>query len=331
MKLDKRQLDRALRDPAVRAWLFYGQDDSASLALADRIAPEGAERVDLDGATLKGDPARLADEAASSSLFGGARWIRVRASGDEVLAAVEALLEASETVNPVAIVAGDLKGGSKLLKLATASPLVGAFQSYMPGAREAVPLVQDLAAAAGLRVRPDVAQRIFDAAAGDRAVIAQELAKIALYIDADPARPCDLPAAALDAIGAGEGETSPAASVDAALTGDLRGLAHELRALGRGGDEGVPLLRATLRRLLQLADWRLDADRRGLEPVLRTVFWKDKGAVEAELRRWPAHELAKLVERVSSVQAALLSAGTAGPVLVTQELLVIARAAARGR
>ena len=32
-----------------------------------------AERVDLSGAELKADPARLADEAASISLFGGAR------------------------------------------------------------------------------------------------------------------------------------------------------------------------------------------------------------------------------------------------------------------
>ena len=50
-----------------------------------RWAPE-AERIDLGGADLRGDPARLADEAASISMFGGARWILVEPAGDESLA-----------------------------------------------------------------------------------------------------------------------------------------------------------------------------------------------------------------------------------------------------
>ena len=49
-----------------------------------------AERIDFDGAALKSRPGALADEAASLSLFGGKRWVRVTGMGEESLAAVEA-------------------------------------------------------------------------------------------------------------------------------------------------------------------------------------------------------------------------------------------------
>src|SRR3546814_20690612 len=76
------------------------------------MGPE-AERIDLDGAALKIDPARLADEAASISLFGGARWIRVTLAGDEALPAIEGLLQAAQAGNPVIAIGGPLKTSSK--------------------------------------------------------------------------------------------------------------------------------------------------------------------------------------------------------------------------
>lgn len=56
-----RALDRA--DPAVRLFFLYGPDEAGSAQLATRLGKalgENAERIDLDGATLKNDPARLA-------------------------------------------------------------------------------------------------------------------------------------------------------------------------------------------------------------------------------------------------------------------------------
>src|SRR3546814_18766965 len=88
-----------------------------------------AERIELGGAELKADPARLADEAASISLFGGARYIVVEASGDAVLAAVEALIEAPTAGHPGAIVAGALRPSTKPLKLAIPDKSAPAFSS----------------------------------------------------------------------------------------------------------------------------------------------------------------------------------------------------------
>ena len=87
MKVKEAQIGRALDNPisngpdgSIRLFLLYGPDESGSRALAarlERAMGPGAERIDLDGATLKEDPARLADEAASFSLFGEKRHIRV--------------------------------------------------------------------------------------------------------------------------------------------------------------------------------------------------------------------------------------------------------------
>ena len=163
MKANRAQVERALKAPeGIRFFLFYGPDGSGSRALLaglGKAAGPDSERVEFSGADLKADPARLSDEAASISLFGGARYIVVEAAGDEAIAAVEALLEAPAAGNPVALVAGALKPSSRLLKLALAAPGALAFASYVPEGREADQLVLNMARGQGLLMRPDVARR----------------------------------------------------------------------------------------------------------------------------------------------------------------------------
>ena len=128
MKATEARLKAALdRPPAdVRLYLLFGPDEAGATALADRLpralGPD-AERIDLDGATLRSDPARLADEAASLSLFGTARHVRVTGAGDECLAAATGLLEAERAGNPVVMIAPTLKATAKLAKLALDSPV----------------------------------------------------------------------------------------------------------------------------------------------------------------------------------------------------------------
>jgi DNA polymerase-3 subunit delta len=122
VKAARGQIERALKSPAEwRFFLLYGPDDAGSRALAKLVARAvgaDAERVELAGSELKTDPARLADEAASNSLFGGPRYIVVEPAGDESVPAVESLLQGPAGGNPVVLVAGALKPTSKLLKLA---------------------------------------------------------------------------------------------------------------------------------------------------------------------------------------------------------------------
>ena len=341
MKAGRAQIERALSAPGdVRFFLFHGPDESGSQALVRALAAaagSGAERVDLSGAELRADPARLADEAASISLFGGTRFVIVEPAGDEVLPALEALLEAPVAGNPVAIVAGALRPASKLLKLALAAPSALAFASYVPEGRDADRLVADLARGEGLIVRPDLARRIAESCAGNRALIEQELRKLALYADASPEAPRPIDHDALDAVGAASEEGDLARLVDSVGSGRAELLEAELLRLRGVGIEGIPLIRAVLRRMFLLARLRAEVEAGSgvgavmASPAAKSVFWKEKDAVAAQLGRWRSELIAKSVGRLLDAERQVKAPGGLGPLAVDEELFAICRQAARLR
>lgn len=340
MKAKRAEMERALRGQGdYRAFLLYGPDESGSNALvklAGAAAGEGAERVELTGAELKADPARLADEAASISLFGGARYIVVQPAADECLAAVEALLEAPAAGNPVLLVGGALKPASKLLKLVLAAPAALAFASYAPEGQEAERLVLDMARAEGLVARSDVARRLADSCAGNRAILALELQKLALYLDAAPDRPRPLDHEALDAVGAAAEEGDLSRLVDSVGNGNAATLQAELLRLSSEGIEGIPLIRAVLRRMSLLCRLRAQVERGSSPDAVmasqgKSLFWKEKDSVGRQLSRWRSDALARSVSRLLEAERQVKASGGLGPRAVDEELFAICRQAARLR
>jgi len=341
VKANRGQIERALNAPTadIRLFLLYGPDESGSRALAERLERAmgaDAERIDLEGSDLKGDPARLADEAASISLFGGARHIRVAPAGDECLGAVEALLGAERAGNPAVLIAGGLKATSKLLQLGLASPAAMVFASYPPEGQEADRLAMAMARDAGLRLDADAAARLARAAGSDRAVLAREIEKLALYLDAAPDRPSEAGHDALDAIGADAGESDLSRMVEAVMGGRPDGIGPELARLAQEGIDGIALLRALLRRLHLLIQLRAEVERGATPDAViasagKSLFWKEKDAVTRQLRMWPAARLATALGRVLDAERAVKSSASAGPMLVDAELIAISRVAARLR
>lgn len=334
MKVTEARLKAALdRPPAdVRLYLLHGPDEATAMALAARLAAAmgaDAERVDLDAGTLRGDPSRLADEAAALSLFGGARSIRVTGAGEEALAAVEALLAADRAGNPAVVVAPGVKATGKLVKAAIDSDRAMAFACYAPSDRDAATIAIDLGRDVGLRVSPPVAQRIARAAEGNRAVMARELEKLALYLDAAPDRPADAGEETLAAVGATltEGETG---EIVAAVVGsDAAALVLALRRQQGPDASPISILRALERRLLQLADMRAQIDGgEGVDQVVdrARVFWKEKAATAAALRRWDARALRLGLARVAAAQREAIAAGGTGETLARQTLVALAEA-----
>ena len=341
MKANRGQIDRALAGPTddIRIFLLFGPDKSGSEALAARLGEamgEEAERVDLTSEDLRGDPARLADEAASISLFGTPRYVRLEAKGDDVFGAVETLLGAEQAGNPVAIIAGALKGTSKLVKLVHGNDRAMGFASYPPDERDAERLVIEMGHKAGLQIGPDVARLLGQASSGDRAILDSELAKFASYLDAAPDRPRKLEQPALEAVGAAIGEGDMSGFADIVLTGDLRLLDTELNRLASEGVEGIPLIRAVLRRLLQLAGLRAQVDQGDSIPTViqragRSIFWKDKQTVSSELGIWKSAKLATAIDRMIDAERVLKSSGGAGMLAANDHMFAVAREARRMR
>lgn len=335
MKANLNQITRAIDSvsPDVRLYLLYGPDEAGARDVATRLAralgPE-AERVDLEPSQLKSSPGLLADEAASLSLFGTARHIRVAGAGEESVAACTMLLAAERGGNPVVVISPGAKASSTLVKLATADPRAMVCSFYVPDAGEADKLATSIAREQGLRTTGSTAGRIAVAAAGDRAVMTRELEKIALYLDAAPERPRELDDATLDAIGADLGDAEMSRAIEAAIDGGPDRLADELARLDVAGSSPIPLLRQLVRRLMAISEMRAEIDAgANANTLIERVFFRERAATTRALRIWSAPALSAAIDRVRRAERATMAPNNAGNVLADQAIVAVARIAAR--
>ena len=326
-------LDRP--DQSVRFYLFHGADDAASRALADRLLKGlGAEKFVIATGSARGDPASIADEAGAISLFGDRRALWIEPAGEDIVAAVEIVLDATAIESPVIAIAGALRKTSALLKLAEAHRSAIAFVSYPLEGRDAQRIVLDLARGEGLKLRDDVAVRVATASANNQAVIARELEKYALYLGATATTPRDLEHDTIDRLGADSGESDWVRLGDLALDGRADQVSELLQRLPPGGAETVPIVRALQRRILQIAPLRsrIEAGER-VDGVLtslgKALFWKDKPLMQRLLSQWSAPRLEQLGVRVAALERRLMLSPVPGGAALGEELLAIARAAKR--
>lgn len=333
MKATEARLKAALdRPPAdIRLYLLFGPDEAGALALAERLpralGPD-AERVDLEGAALRGDPARLADEAASLSLFGTARHVRVTGAGEESLAAVTALLEAERAGNPVVMIAPSLKATSKVAKLALDSPLALALACYVPGGDQLEGIAGEIAREHGLRLGAGVARRLAQAGGGDRAVMMREIEKLALYLNAASDHPAECNLDALEAVGADLGDAETGDVINAVIAAAPAALGEALRRLDEAGISPVPWLRALARRLASLAEMKGEVVNGGdIAGVMKRhrIFFKEEAATAAALRRWSPQALARALAMVREAERNVMAGGGgAGDVLAAQAMVELA-------
>ena len=336
MKVAKGTLGKTLDrpDPPVRFYLFYGPDEGQSRAHGERLLKGlQAEKFAVAAQAAKSDPALLADEAGAMGLFGGKRAVWIEPAGDEITPAVEALLEGAAPESAVIAIAGALRKTSSLVKLAEAHALALAHISYELNDRDSERLVEELARAEGLVLAPGIAGRIAGAAGNERGIIAQELAKIALYAGASPGRPAQVDRDVLDEIGAGaDGDWMRLG--DLALAGDIDGLSRELDHSASDA-EPITVVRALQRRLLMLAPIRsrVEAGARPHDAVTsagKSVFFKEKDLVARLVSLWDSKALARVLERSGELERRLMSVESPPPAeALEEELVAIARTARR--
>ena len=321
-------------DPAIRLILLSGPDESASRSLAlealkalgDPTDPMAL--TDFSAEELKSDPAKLADEAASVSMFGGRRVIRVTGAADNCAEAVRILLAAPVAGNPVIMLAGDLSKASTLRKLAEDSPQALALHSYPLAGADLERWLQAEARSLGLRLDSSVTDRFLSATGGDTGILASELAKFALFLDASPDAPRTLERGHLAALGADSAEEDMGLLVNAIIAGNAAAAERQLRLLE--GGSAIPVLRALARRLLQMAEARAAVDR-GQQPqaavkALRPpIFWKDADMVAASLRHWPMPRIRKALSALLAGEQAIKSPRSPGDTSGWQAIAALAQ------
>ena len=197
-------------------------------------------------------------------------------------------------------------------------------------------MVAELGRRVGLKINPAVAARIAEGCGNDQAIVAQELAKFALYVGASPHSPKELEHDAVDSVGANTGEPDFMRLADLALLGNGAECAEAIARMPTGASEGIPAIRSLQRRLLMLAPARARIERgEGVDAVMtslgKSLFWKDKSPFERMLRTWTAEELARVAERVGALERELMFSEVPEREALGKELLAIARKAAARR
>ena len=347
MKLTGRDFAAKARDVARTCSIFFfcGQDEAgASAAARDLVAmlPDAGERVELSGADLRGDPARLGDEARSNSLFGDKRHIWSRVTGDEAHEALKTLIETGDMgageACPVIVVATSASDKSRTAKLLEKRKDAVVAMFYPPDLRSVTQSVRAMGDAAGVRMDGAVAERIASAANLDVRLAQSEVTKLATFLDASPQSPNAATMEHLDAIGAASEEEGFVTLVNTVLAGDRSRIGPEIARMKQLGLNPVGTLLAIERRAAQLARISGSLGGRDLarldrgEKARLGIFWKEEGAIAAQLRCWSdPRRLDRLTQRLTDLHRQLLSNSQAAELLLAQELTSITHFASARR
>lgn len=323
----------------IRLFFVFGQDESAAASIASALIARlglDSEAIEIDSAKLRSDPALLSDEAASQSLFGGARHIRLHFAREEGVDAVANLLSAENAGNPVIATAGDLKKTSKLRTLIEGSSRALSYICYPPSEGEAVDQAVAAAGALGLRIDRTLAAQIVRYTGQDRRLVAMELEKLSLYYDSALDRMVTVEPQALSSLAAETAEEDINALVNQVLTGDAKALGRTIIEARAVGIEAIRIVRALQRRIALLAGMRVKveegANAGAVVRANRAIFWKEQGAFTQQVQRWTAPRLAGLNAHLLEVEAKLMATGAdLTETVLEEELVRIARAAARSR
>ncbi len=339
----KWRADAARAAKNCRLFFFCGPDEAGASRAADGLVatlPDAGERVELAGGDLRADPARLGDEARSTSLFGGARHIVARVQGEEALEALRALVETQDAGGgeccPVIVIATGATDKSRTARLLEKrkDALVAMF--WPADLRSVTAEVRTMGEAVGLRMADDLAQRLAAGARLDVRLARSEIEKLALYLDASAQSPRNVSPEDLDAIATVSEDSAIQPIVSAALSGDVGRLPRELARMRELSLNAVGIALALERRIAQLARIRAMLGPGGSVQRLSRqdkaslgIFGREEQAITAELARWPARGLARLAERAVSLHRAMFADSRTAELLLAHELTEIARAAAR--
>jgi DNA polymerase-3 subunit delta len=338
MKLPPARLAAFIKAPdaGTRAVLVYGPDSGLVKERAEKIAraicPDlsDAFRVaELEPDGLAKDPARLNDEAASLSLMGGRRLVRIQDAGDNAGAVFDRFFKDPPPGDAFIVVsAGDLPPRSSLRKAFEAAKIAAAIACYLDGPREIGELAREVFAAHKITARPEAMQYLISHLGGDRGISRQELEKLALYVG-DGGTVDET--AALDAVG-DSAELTTDEAVFAAAEGDTAQLERTLnRAFGEGA-QAVSLIRAELRHFqrLHLAGARQAAGKSEDEALKfrPPLFFKFVDRFKRQMRLWPPARAEAVMTALNEAEARMKTTGLPAETICREAMLRIARGAA---
>ncbi|MCE9523746.1 MAG: DNA polymerase III subunit delta [Alphaproteobacteria bacterium] len=311
MRVSLSEADKLTAAPP-KAWaavLVFGANTGLVRERADKcaraIVPDlnDAFRVsDLAGDALRKDPARLTDEAASISMFGGRRVVRVRDAGDALSDQFESYLEHHLGDTLVVVEAGDLAKTSSLRKIFEAAKSGAAIECAEDRPEDAGKLIRESLAEAGWKIEPLALDYLAEALSVDRRLLRTEVEKLSLYLGTAPKDGVLTLAEAANLVG-DSGAVEADEIADAVAGGDVKKLDRLVTKTNETGASWGTALNATLR-LFQ----RLLASAEGAAPAWgRSSFYEQR--MQAQLSGWTRGGLIRALRILAEAEAQTRTTG----------------------
>jgi len=334
--LKAHETGRYLERPDLREGVFlaYGPDTGLVRETAQRLCAflaQGAEPAEImvfEAQELDGDPARLAMEARTDSLFGGRRVLRVRGAG-KALTTILSDFVGDPGGAAIVLEAGNLTPRDPLRALVEAGKFGRALPCYPDSDETLLRLINETFARAGIAADADVAQTLRDQLGNDREITRRELEKLTLFAAAskrltrtDVLTLCaDNGALVIDEI-ADAAAAGRADRLDEALT---RALALSINP--------QQLLASMSGHLATLRRWRAEVDAgRSIRDVLDNArprpHFSRRSALEQQLRLWSDSALSTATARVLAATIESRRRPTLAEPLLRRTLLALSRMAA---
>lgn len=324
-------------DPRARAVLVYGPDSGLVRDRADTIGShivadlsDPFRVADLSGRMIADDPARLADEAASLSLIGGRRLVRVREAEDSVAAAFIQFLKSPPPGDSLIVVeSGDLSPRSKLRLAFESSEIAVAVPCWVEDERSLERVIDDLLRERGLTADPEVAGLLARRLVGDRMMARSEIEKLSLMI-------LGRDRLTIEDVESGVGD---AASQDpdepglAAADGDHAGLDRALGRLFADDVSPVAILRSAQRHFQRLRTvvalmGEGGSPESATDRLRPPAHFKIKGRLARQARTWSAAAIARALERLVETEAEVKRTGIPDRTVCSRALFQLAAIAA---
>jgi len=342
MKITNAKIEGFLRapDPAARAILVFGPDEGLVRERAQRLAKTKVDDlndpfrvVEITGADLKNDPARLADEAASMSFGGGSRVVRIRQAGDASAPACKSFLELDTPADALVVMdAGDLNPRSKLRKLFETAKNAACIPCYADDLRSLPDVIRESLTRFELTADRNAMSLLVQNLGSDRSVTRGELEKLALYMGG-PGQISE------EDVRAAIGDTAASGIDDviySAASGDTQKLESALNRVLSEGVNAVQLVRAAERHFQRLHIARGQMARghnaeqatRSLRPP---IIFKLADAFKRQLNLWPESKLSRAFEILTQAEIDCKTTGFPANAVCGRAMLTIAQAAKAGQ
>lgn len=325
-------------DPAMACVLLYGPDrglvGERVLKIAASVVGAGDDPfriIELTGASLKADPARLLDEARAVAFGGGRKLIRVRGASDAVSKILAAYLELATASDALLVLeAAELGPRSSLRKLCEGAENAASIACYVDDSGSLARVIGATLGAHGLKPSGDAMAYLVGNLGSDRGVTRGELEKLALYMGGPGAVELADARAVI-------GDSAASALDDISLftgSGDRAGLDKALaNALGEG-THPVQILRAAARHFLRLhlaaglvaGGSNPDQAMKSLRPP---VMFMQADRFRVQLQRWRPSRLSDALDLLGVAEMDCKTTGMPADAVCGRALMRIAQAARR--